>query len=623
MTFSAQGWVGALGILAFACGHVFAQPEFVEVSGIRGLQPFAAADGMGTGAAAADSDDDGSVDLFVPTDSGTPARLYRNLGDGTFSDVAAAVGLDETDSAVAALWWDYDGDGDLDLAVACDDMCNAERRLRLYRQDDAGMFSDVTSSAGLHGLVTYYDGMHVGGMAAGDVNQDRYLDLILCYWEGETYLLINDGQGGFSNAAAASGMDTSIPYWTPMMHDVDRDGWLDIIQAVDFLPNILWLNQRDGTFTDVAAAAGVDDAFNDMGMALGDYDNDGDFDIYITNIYRDGKYNVLYRNDSTSESIIYTDVSADLDVEDGGWGWGATFLDGDNDGWIDLAATNGAWNAPWSTDPSRYWHNGGTTPASFVDASAVTGFDDTEWGSGLIAFDADRDGDLELLQVCANGLLRLLDNQLESSNASANHYLVVRPRMDGPNSHAIGAVIRATIGGTTHSRLITAGTSFLSQEPAEAFIGLDNATMVDALAIEWPDGSQSTHDDIAADQIVTTQHGGFGDLDADGDVDDTDLGLFEPCFAGAGVGGILYAEGCQPADMNGDGDVDCEDWRVIEAAYELDNGDRPAPALNDLVGVLLGIDTTPFKLCMTDMNADGANDARDIEAYLQVILTDG
>ena len=176
----------------------------------------------------------------------------------------------------------------------------------------------------------------------------------------------------------------------------------------------------------------------------------------------------------------------------------------------------------------------------------------------LIAVDWDRDGDPDLIQTCNGGPLRFLENR-PSDPSTSPHYLMVRPRMDGPNHRAIGAVILVTVGGVAQMRLISAGTSYLGQEPAEALFGLGSAALVDELTIEWPDGSHTHLPDVVVDQTLTVQHGGFGDLDANGDVDVYDHRIFTECITGVSPGGVQYASTCRPADVNGDGGIDMSD----------------------------------------------------------------
>lgn len=277
--------------------------------------------------------------------------------------------------------------------------------------------------------------------------------------------------------------------------------------AVDgFVANFLWINQGDGTFVDMGAAAGVDNPKTDMGIALGDYDNDGDIDVFVTVIARNQDHNVFYRNDSVGPNLSFTEIAQTLGVENGDWGWGAIFLDFDNDTLLDLAMTNGKDFEPWITDESKFWLNQGGNPITYLDLSDQVQFNDTYIASALIAFDIDRDGDLDMMQSTSGGPLRLLDNQPDQ-RAQANHYLVVRPRMTGPNHYAIGSVVSVTVGSTTMMRPIVAGISTLGQEPAEAFFGLGDASVVDQVTIEWPDGRETTLTNVAVDQVLTPTDG--------------------------------------------------------------------------------------------------------------------
>ena len=491
-----------------------AEVRFAEIGGERGILPYSMDQGWGGGVAAADFDDDGDVDLFVPNAGSIPDQLYRNLGDGRFEEIADAAGVASTARSRVALWLDYDGDQRLDLFVAGDCFfdppesdCLDLSTHRLYRQVAAGVFVETTVAAGLDGDEVVHRGQHRGGLSAGDIDNDGDLDLFVTLWAGRAQLFANNGDGTFDDISATSGLGIEQDHHQPMMHDFDGDGWLDVYSNIDNTANRLWINQGDRTFVDMAPASGADNAWNDMGLTLGDVDNDGDLDVYITNIETLQTHNLLLRNDSAPGALHFTRLS-DSGAESGGWGWGTTFLDVDKDGDLDLAATNGWPNGTFALDASRLFIHTGSEPITLVDAADSADFADLYLGSSLVAADLDRDGDLDLLQTCNDydlqtSQVRLLDNRTDG--ASSGNYLVVRPRMEGANHRAVGAIVRIEIGGLRRLRLIAAGTSYLGQEPAEAFFGTGTATRVDRVTVDWPDGDRTVLADVAANQILVVR----------------------------------------------------------------------------------------------------------------------
>lgn len=565
--------LGLAGLLAFDSTAV-AQVVFTDVGPQRGIQPFVMPPGPYSSVAAADYDDDGFVDVFVPNVAGVPDQLYHNLGNGSFEDVAAPVGLASLENDRTALWFDYNGDQRIDLVVGVD--CRTEPTspqgtpcvnpvsLRLYRQNSDGTFEDVTVQAGLDlGWGNGYTNSHRSGFSAGDINNDGFLDLFEGTWNGRKYLYLNNTDGTFTDVTVASGMsDATFNYQQSVFYDFNRDGWMDIYVAVDSqVENQLWINQGDGTFIDMATSAGVDHARFDMGIALGDFDNDGDIDFYVTQINN----NVFYRNDSIGPSLSFVNISATLGTTNGGWGWGTTFLDVDNNTLLDLAATNGRVDTPWEVDQSRFWYHQGGYPIAYLDASAQVQFNDTDIASSLISFDYDRDGDIDMMQsVSEGGPLRLLENT-PGASALANHYLVVRPRMDGTNHYAIGSVVRITAGSTNMMRPIHAGISTVGQEPAEAFFGLGDATVADQITIEWPDGSWEQHLGVAADQVVN--------------------------------------------------------YLRIQGDFDWDGAVLPGTDTAVFISVLIGETTTSNELIRADMNFDGKADSRDIEPFVAALLS--
>lgn len=483
------------------------QQGFLDVGAARGIGAYQAADGMGSGLVAADFDGDSDIDFFVPTDVGTPHLLYRNLGGGRFEEIAADVGLGSVDRGRVALWFDFDGDQDLDLLVCNDDTPPPSgSHQQLFRQELDGQFTDVTASSGL-GIINNRPS-HLGGACAGDLNNDGYLDLYITNWFSRDYLFLNLGDGTFLDITDSSGLTSAVAVsqLQPMMVDIDRDGWLDIYVAVDFSENSLWINQGDLTFVDVAGPAGANPLANDMGVAIADYDHDGDLDLFTSNIFRFSWHNYLLRNRSTPAGLRFVDFAVQTGVQDTGWGWGTTFFDANNDGHLDLAVTNGFRASQWGPDPSRLFLHSGTRPVRYLDVSSAWGFDDWDWGSALVAADLDRDGDQDLLQTCMDGgPLRMLENQLRApgQRRADARGLTIQPRMPGANDRAIGAEVRAVVAGTGTTRLISAGCSFFGQEPAEAFFGTAGATTVEVVEVRFPGAAgRSTLRNVPADDEI-------------------------------------------------------------------------------------------------------------------------
>jgi hypothetical protein len=487
--------------------------QFVEVSGEAGIDSFTMAHGHGGGMVASDFDKDGDIDLFVPNGEGVADQLYVNLGSGVFENRAADLGVASLNAHRVALWFDYNGDHRMDLVTVGDCFNIPEEEecqgsLALYRQTAQGDFEDVSGQAG---ELDFTDRGHLGGLAAGDIDGDGFLDLFISSWGLENRFFRNNGDGSFADITESFEDDQLYaPVWQPFFYDFTGDGRQDLYLAVDFWSDRLLVNEGGGAFFDVATEVGTDGAVGEMGIAPGDFDNDGDIDLFISNTHPDNRF---YRNDSSFGSLMFTDIAEIRDMDDTSWSWGCTFFDADNDGYLDLAVTNG-FRTPGelARDESVFFLSLGGDPVTFDRLSDDVGFNDDLYGSSLLAIDFNRDGLQDLAQTTVEvggnpSQVRLLKNTQD--DASANRFIIVRPRQDGPNHWAIGALIRVAIGDTTMTRLITAGTSFLGQEPAEAHFGLADATIVDALTVEWPDGFITTYEDIAINQLITVTREGY------------------------------------------------------------------------------------------------------------------
>jgi hypothetical protein len=251
------------------------------------------------------------------------------------------------------------------------------------------------------------------------------------------------------------------------------------------------LADGDGTFTDVTDPEVITDE-NGMGAAVGDYDGDGDLDWFVTSIRNElsgtQSGNRLYRN---SGSGVFEDATDEAGVRTGGWGWGACFVDVDNDGRLDLVHTNG-WNLPdFEEDRTKLFIN--RSAGVFAERAFVSGIRDTGQGRGVACFDYDRDGDQDLMVINSGAPGVLYRNE----GGNANNWADVKLFGRGGNVHGIGARIWLSAGGHTQMRELRRGSNFVSQQAGEAHFGLGESESIDEIRVRWPDGVVNTWNDLA------------------------------------------------------------------------------------------------------------------------------
>jgi len=501
---------------------------------------------MTGGAAAGDYDGDGWVDLFV-TRFGAADLLYRNRGDGTFENVSAAAGFFEPTYTNGAAWADIDNDGDLDLYLTTVNTKTVDtRQFYLYVNDGQGRFREQAVARNAH--VPTMGPRRGFSIAVGDYDRDGYLDLHTTDWgarfstdDGETpnvaRLLKNRGaeapgyfvdqteSAGVSLAGLAatgrSGPTHGVFAFASRLVDMDGDGWQDLVVAGDFDTSRLFWNNRDGTFTDGTDQSNVGTDENGMGSAVGDYDGDGDLDWFVTSIYDEndscadtrcnwgGSGNRLYRNEGGRTFSDQTDAAG---VRNGGWGWGASFFDYDNDRDLDLVMTNGMvlpttdLEQAYNNDPIRLWQNDGTTEPRFTDVANEAGIADTASGKGLLTLDYDNDGDLDLFVVNNAGQPLLYRNDLDGTAS----WLMVDLVGTLSNRNGIGATIFVdpdlTVTGDELVRVIDGGSNFLGQSAFTAHFGLGELDApIDQVEIRWPSGNVQQLYDVAANQRLTVR----------------------------------------------------------------------------------------------------------------------
>ncbi len=471
---------------------------------VHGLSvpPYREAPRIAGGVAAGDYDGDGLVDLYAVRGDIGPNLLFHNDGNGRFTEVGHAAGVDlENTIGSGPTFADVNGDGRLDLLVG--GVAGTQVRLFLNRGD--GAFVDATADSGLTSAPDAYSA------AFADYDRDGDLDLYLTHWIAEGgrggYLWRNDGAGHFADVSASAGL--IIPGcldFTPNFADIDADGWPDLLLAADFGTSRVLRNAGDGTFVDITTSAISDE--NGMGATVGDYDNDGDLDWFVSSIHdadgtAEGNWGItgnrLYSNRGDG---TFDDVTGSAGVREGFWGWGSCFADFDNDGHLDLFQVNGfsaAEAAQFHEDPARLFLANGD--GAFTEQALARGIADTGGGRGVVCFDYDRDGDVDVFIANNQGPSRLYRND----GGNSGHYLGIVLKGAPPNTQAIGARILVRAGGTTQLRELRAGSNFASQDPAEAHFGLGRHRTA-AVTVLWPDGSKTTLKRRRADQVLEIVH---------------------------------------------------------------------------------------------------------------------
>ncbi len=455
-----------LGFLLFTFAGLLPSLSFADFTEVGMSAGVADADELGVrnGIAWGDYDNDGDLDIYMVKQY-MPNRLYRNNGDGTFTDVAGFAGVD--DSAYGhggAAFGDYNNDENLDIYLANYNGGGS----RLFHNNGDGTFTDVTTSAGV------YDGVpYSSGVALGDYNNDGYLDIYVAKSSASNRLYHNNGDGTFTDVAATAGVNDGAYSRSVTFADYDNDGYLDIY-VTNYLnqPNRLYHNNGDGTFTNVATSAGVAGADFSLGVTFGDYDNDGFLDICVANY--ENQPNRLYHNNGNG---TFTDVGAIAGFDEPAYSRGVAFGDYDNDGDLDIYVTN------HHSRPNRLYRNNGN--GSFTDVAAVVGVDDGGESHGVSFADYDRDGDLDLYVTNWNGPNRLYQNNLNDGN-----FLFVRPLDAAGRFNRHGAVARVFRAGNSNligTMMINGGSGYCSQNPYDAHFGLP-ATGTYDIQVIFPGG---------------------------------------------------------------------------------------------------------------------------------------
>lgn len=528
--------------------------SFLHVNGARGNRMLP--ETMGGGAAFLDYDNDGDQDLLLVNSSDWPwnagsssgnarSSLYRNDGTGKFTDVAGATGLDITLYGMGAAVADYDGDGFVDVFVT------AVGANRLFRNIEGRSFEDVTGQAGVAGDEDAWS----SGASFFDYDNDGDLDLFVANyvtWSREidfevdyrlagigraygpptnyagthSYLYRNDGDGTFTDVSAAAGIQVNNPATGLAMGkglgvlvaDMNRDGWLDVLVSNDTVQNFLFMNLGDSHFEEVGAMIGL--AFDNSGSATGAmgidaalYNNSGDLAVAIGNFANE--MTSFYVAQGDIESFTDEAIVAGIGPESRrALSFGLFFFDYDLDGRLDLFQANGhVENEINIVQPSQnyeqpaqlFWNCGPECARNFIRVPVESSGDLAKpmVGRGAAYADIDADGDLDIV-VTQVGRQPLL---LRNDQDTGNHWLRVRLIGGSLNQEAIGARVELRHGDSKQTLSVVPARSYLSQVELPLTFGLGDATSAGEMIVRWPDGTTESWRDLEVDRLHEIEKG--------------------------------------------------------------------------------------------------------------------
>jgi len=502
----------------------------------------------GSGLAFFDYDQDGWLDIYLtngdrldahwPSGKAPTSQLYKNNRDGTFTDVTEKSGLARTGWQTGVCVGDYNNDGWDDL------FCCFWGHNILFHNNGDGTFTDVTHKAGLDQVKVRWG----AGCTFLDYDRDSHLDLFVCnylqldpstippasntsycQWKGvptmcgprglpgDTNILYhNNGDGTFTDVSEKSGILKPGPRYsiTAVSYDFDNDGWPDIYVAVDSAPSILFKNNHDGTFSDIAVMAGCAYSENGheqagMGVGVADYDCDGWFDIFKTN-FADDTCNLYHNNgDGTFSDVTF---DAGVGVNNRYVAWGCGFVDYDNDGWADIIQINGHvypeidnYNFGQTfKNPRLVYRNLGNGRFKDVSSEMGTGISEHFSSRGAAFGDYNNDGDIDVLVLNMNDPPSLLRNE----GGNKQNWIKIKLLGTECNRTAIGARVRVITGKHAQMDEVHSGTSVMSQSDLRLHFGLGKAETVDLIEVKWPTTQKiERFMHVKANQILTIREG--------------------------------------------------------------------------------------------------------------------
>lgn len=536
------------------------------------------------GVAVADYDGDLDLDIFIVAKAKdqdgidkSHSKLFRNNGDGTFTDVTLGSGLENLlefdelgpkyDSFLGLAgykfgvsWGDYDNDGDPDIFFT------HRTKVQLFRNEGNGTFTNITAQSGIQGK----NGCSNTGATWFDYNNDSFLDIYISDWNGcsSSTLYKNNGDGTFTDVTEATNIKTTglRHSYAPMPYDFNKDGWLDLYVSVDFNnPNHLFINNNGNTFTEEASIFGVNTFPNDMGVAIADYDKDGLFDIFITAINN----NFLLTNNGNGS---FTDLAEEKFVKNSQWGWGTKFADFDHDGDEDLIVVNG-FEISVGSQRNVYYENIIENNNQFFSEENSQGLDETTISVEALDFDYDNDGDLDLFISNSDGPSFFYKNT-SFYKAINERFKWFKVQLQGTisNRDAVGTTITITTNDDTLKRYYS-GVGFLGQSIKPVHFGLKNANEIKELKIEWPSGHIDVYIDLDVNTFIrAVENQNYEVLNMT--PPDEILGCTDPNSCNYNPNATINDDSCvyRPINDNISGETNANYFSTETYTYPLENG---------------------------------------------------
>ena len=496
---------------------------------------------LGSGAAFFDYDADGDPDLYFVNGAPLPGYvsqeiptncLYRNNGDGTFTDVTEKAGVGDTGYGHGCAVGDYNNDGQLDLYVT-----NYGTN-RLYRNNGDGTFTEVAESAGVTeprwstscAFADYdRDGnldLYVVNYIVFDINENPWCGLkekgIRAYCEPDNFiaqsdtLYRNNGDGTFTDVTQTAGIyNTTGKGLGVVWADYNNDGAADIYVANDSTENLFYRNNGDGTFEEVGFMVGValsenGAAENGMGTTFGDWNNDGWFDLTVTNYAQ--QTNTLYHNDADGFFTDATTTTKTAQLTYPYLGWATAFIDYDNDGYQDLFVANGHLHENLAElgqegtygQRNLLFRNNSNGTFTEISETLGPGMKLTDVSRGATFADYDLDGDIDIVVTNSNTAPRLLRND----GGNRKNWLQIRLTATNGSTDAIGARVKITTGKLTQTREVRSGDGYLSQQDLTLHFGIGDSEQVDSIEVQWQTGAKQLIGSVPANQVLSLEENG-------------------------------------------------------------------------------------------------------------------